>query len=63
MGKDEHEFRAMKGAVKTIANACGLDSAAIEGLEAQTDALARRGIGFSRWQGRMPRLAPGSSGW
>ncbi len=38
--KDEREFRAMKGAVKTIANACGLDPAAIAGLEAQTNALA-----------------------
>jgi H+-transporting ATPase len=41
--KDEREFRAMKGAVETIANVCGLDSAAIEGLEAQTGALAQKG--------------------
>jgi H+-transporting ATPase len=43
VGKDEQVFRAMKGAVKTIAIACGLDSAAIEGLEAQTGALAKKG--------------------
>jgi magnesium-transporting ATPase (P-type) len=33
----------MKGAVKTIASACGLNPAAIDGLEAQTSALAQKG--------------------
>jgi H+-transporting ATPase len=41
--KDEQEFRAMKGAVQTIANACGLDPAGIEELETRTDELARKG--------------------
>lgn len=41
--KDGFGFKAMKGAVKTIANACGLDAAAIEGLETQTEALAQKG--------------------
>ncbi len=41
--KDEREFRAMKGAVKTIAKACGLDPVAIDGLETQTIALAQKG--------------------
>lgn len=41
--KAEQEFRAMKGAVTTIASACGLDPKEIGELEARTSDLAQKG--------------------
>ncbi len=41
--KAKQEFRAMKGAVTTIASACGLDPGEIRELEARTGALAQKG--------------------
>ena len=52
--------RAMKGAVATIASACGIDSKGIEDLEARASALAQKGhrvlaVAFGEDQGQ-PRL-------
>ncbi len=41
--KDGREVRALKGAVRAVAGACGLDSGAIDGLEARADEFARKG--------------------
>jgi len=41
--KDIEEFRAMKGAVNVIAQACGLDESAIRELEARIDEFAKKG--------------------
>lgn len=37
------EFKVMKGAVKTLAKACGLDETAIKNLKAQTEEYASKG--------------------
>jgi H+-transporting ATPase len=47
----------MKGAVRTIAEACGLQPPAIEALEARVSASARRAIGRWRWRA-APKRAP-----
>ncbi len=41
--QDGHRFRVMKGAVRTIAEACGLQPAAIEALEGGVSASAAKG--------------------
>jgi plasma-membrane proton-efflux P-type ATPase len=41
--KDGQEFRVMKGAVNVIAQVCGLDAQAVDGLEARIHEFAQRG--------------------
>ena len=45
----------MKGAVKAIANACGsIQLRCARDWRLKPTRSLRRGIGFSRWHGRMP---------
>jgi len=41
--KDSHEFRVMKGAVRVIAQECGLDQDAVEELETRIDEFTMKG--------------------
>lgn len=58
--KDGQEFRVMKGAVRGLAQACGLDQAAIEDLEARVHDYVQRGhriLAVAKADGREePRL-------
>jgi H+-transporting ATPase len=58
--KGGQTFRAMKGAVATIASACGIDSKGIEDLEARASVLAQKGhrvLAVAQGEGQgQPRL-------
>jgi H+-transporting ATPase len=55
--KDEQEFRAMKGAVTALAQACGLDAQTIADLEARSQEFAQKGyrtLAVARADGAQP---------
>ena len=59
--KDAQEIRVLKGAVRTIADACGMDARAIGELEARADEYARKGhrtlaVAKAQAQGRLGLL-------
>ena len=41
--KGDREFRVMKGAVNTVAQACGLDTTSVKGLESKIEGFAEKG--------------------
>jgi H+-transporting ATPase len=59
--KDGNEFKVMKGAVRAIAEACGLDENETKNLEAQTEGFAAKGyrtlaVAKADIQGGQPQL-------
>jgi H+-transporting ATPase len=59
--KDGNEFKVVKGAVRAIAETCGLDENEIKNLEAQTEEFAARGyrtlaVAKADIQGGQPQL-------